>query len=139
MNVKLIKNAIAPKQGRPGDAGYDFYLLEDVKIKPRQQIVLDTGVCVELSKGYAGKFELRSSIYNGNKHLILKNPLIDSNYRGELHLILYNDGFLKTIKFKKGQRVASLYVFAIYDGDLKIVNELESSNRNNSWNGSSGK
>lgn len=139
MFIKLIKNAKMPKNGRPGDAGYDFYLLKDVKIKPREQVVIDTGVCVELPNHYAGLFQLRSSICNKHRNLILKNPLVDSNYRGELHLILYNDSFIKNIKFEKDERIASLYVFPIYDDLLTEVKELNETNRNNNWNGSSGK
>jgi hypothetical protein len=105
MKVKLINGAAAPKHGRKGDAGYDFFLTEDVVIKPRKQIAVDTGVCVELPAGYAGLFALRSSICNKNKHLILKNPLVDENYRGELHGILYNDSF-----FLKGYAKEALHI-----------------------------
>lgn len=139
MKIKLIKNALSPVHGREGDAGYDFYLLNDLTIKPRQQLSVDTGVCVEIPLHYAGLFALRSGICNKNKHLILKNPLADSNYRGELHLILYNDSLTKKLKFKKGERIASLYVFNIYDKPLKVVDKLSKTNRGESWNGSSGK
>lgn len=139
MRVKLLHGAQAPKHGRKGDAGYDLFLTEDIIIKPRQQIAVDTGVCVELPAGYAGLFALRSSICNKNKHLILKNPLIDENYRGELHGILYNDSFFKAIKFKKGERVLSMYVYPVYQEDVEVVDELSDSNRGTSWNGSSGK
>jgi len=139
MKVKLINGAVAPKHGRKGDAGYDFFLTEDVIIKPRKQIAVDTGVCVELPTGYAGLFALRSSICNKNKHLILKNPLVDENYRGELHGILYNDSFFKSIKFKKDERVFSLYVFPVCQEDVVEAKELSSTNRGESWNGSSGK
>ena len=118
---------------------YDFFLTEDVVIKPRQQIAVDTGVCVELPAGYAGLFALRSSICNKNKHLILKNPLVDENYRGELHGILYNDSFFKTIKFKAGERVFSLYAFPVHQEDVKVVETLSETNRGENWNGSSGK
>ena len=139
MNIKLIKGAKCPKNGRPGDAGYDFYLLEDVVIKPREQVVIDTGVCVELPKHHAGLFALRSSACKNNKHLILKNPLVDSNYRGELHLMLYNDSHLHKIKFFKDERIASLYVYRVYDRILTVVDELSESNRGTDWAGSSGK
>ena len=139
MRVKLIKGAVLPKHGRKGDAGYDFFLTQDVKIRPRQQIAIDTGVCVELPKGYAGLFALRSSICNKNKHLILKNPLVDENYRGELHGILYNDGFFRSLKFKAGERVLSLYVFPVCQEDVVEAEELSSTNRGESWNGSNGK
>ena len=114
MKVKLINGAMAPKHGRKGDAGYDFFLTEDIVIKPRQQIAVDTGVCVELPAGYAGLFALRSSI-------------------------LYNDSFFKTIKFKAGERVFSLYVFPVHQEDVKVVETLSETNRGENWNGSSGK
>jgi len=139
MKVKLLNDTQAPKHGRKGDAGYDFFLNKDIKIKPRQQIAVDTGVCVELPEGYAGLFALRSSICNKHKHLILKNPLVDENYRGELHGILYNDSFTKTIVFKKGERVFSLYVFPVHQEDVEVVKDLSETNRGASWNGSSGK
>ena len=139
MKVKLIKGAILPKHGRKGDAGYDFFLIEDIKLRPRQQIAIDTGVCVELPQGYAGLFALRSSICNKNKHLILKNPLIDENYRGELHGILYNDSLIKSVKFKKGERVFSMYVYPVCQEDLEQVEDLSETNRGSAWDGSSGK
>ena len=139
MRVKLSENTKCPKFGRAGDAGYDFFLREDIIIKPRQQIVIDLGVAVEIPPHYAGKLALRSSTCNNNKHLHLKNPLADSNYRGNLHAILYNDSFFKSIKFKKDQRILSLYVFAIYDKPLKVVDSLTQTNRGSNWNGSSNK
>lgn len=139
MKIKLINGAQAPKHGRKGDAGYDFFLPKDIKIRPRHQIAVDTGICVELPAGNAGLFALRSSICNKNKHLHLKNPLVDENYRGELHGILYNDSFFRTIKFKKGERVFSLYVYPVVQEDVEIVDELSESNRGSAWNGSSGK
>ena len=139
MLVKLLRGAKMPKNGRKGDAGYDFFLTDAVVIKPRQQIAVDTGVCVQLPEHHAGLFALRSSICNKNKHLHLKNPLVDSNYRGELHIILYNDSFFKTIKFDKDERIASLYVYRVYDEPLRQTYKLDDSNRGSNWNGSSGK
>lgn len=139
MKVKLLNNTKLPKNGRKGDAGYDFYLNSDIVIKPRQQIVINTGVCVQLPQKHAGLFALRSSICNNYKHLHLKNPLVDENYRGELHGIIYNDSFFKTYKFKKDERLFSLYVFPVYSEKLEVCENLSSSNRGKNWNGSSGK
>lgn len=139
MRVKLLNNTECPRTGRSGDAGYDFFLNKDVVIKPRQQVIIDTGVCIELPYNHAGLFQLRSSICKNYKHLILKNPLIDSNYRGELHILVYNDSFSKKIKFKKGERIASLFVFPVYTKPLLKVKELSETNRGNKAFGSSGK
>lgn len=139
IQVKLLRDTRCPEKKRIGDAGFDFYLNEDIKIKPRQQIIIDTGVCIEIPNNYSGLFALRTSICNKHKHLILKNPLIDSNYRGELHTILYNDSFFKTIKFNKGDRVFSLYILQIFKNNIVVVDKLSESNRGDYWNGSSGK
>lgn len=138
MKIKLIDGAQCPKQGRPGDAGYDFFLKEDVVIKAHTQCIIDTGVACKIPNNHAGLFALRSSICVKEENLILKNPLVDENYIGELHLILQNIGGTD-IKFLKGDRIASLYVFPVYHDQLEIVTELESTNRGSNWNGSSGK
>ena len=139
MKVKLLNKTKLPKNGRKGDAGFDFYLNSDIVIKPRQQIIINTGVCIQLPEKHAGLFALRSSICNNCKHLHLKNPLVDENYRGELHGIIYNDSFFKTYKFKKDERLFSLYVFPVFQEKLEVAENLNSSNRGVNWNGSSGK
>ena len=81
---------------------------------------------------------MRSSICAKYKNITLKNPLVDENYIGELHMIFVNTG-TDDIAFMKGDRLASLYVFPVYQGDLEVVDELESTNRGTDWCGSSGK
>lgn len=136
MKVKLIKGAIMPRKGRPDDAGYDLFLPKAVTIRPNATTVIDTGVCVELPKGHAGLIAIRSSI--AKMGFVIQNPLIDGNYRGELHVIVTNP-YPATIEFSEGERICSLYVFPVYGGALEKVDELSESDRGESWSGSSGK
>lgn len=136
MKIKLINGAQCPKQGRPGDAGYDFFLKDDVTIKAHTVTIIDTGVCVELPAGHAGLLAMRSSICK--KNLIMQQPLIDENYRGEIHGMIYSDND-EDLEFKAGERLYSLYVFPVYHDELEIVDELSDSNRGSAWAGSSGK
>ena len=136
MKIKLINGAQCPKQGRPGDAGYDFFLKDDVTIKAHTVTIIDTGVCVELPAGHAGLLAMRSSICK--KNLIMQQPLIDENYRGEIHGMIYSDND-EDLEFKAGERLYSLYVFPVYHDKLEIVDELSDSNRGAAWAGSSGK
>lgn len=136
MKIKLINGAQCPKQGRPGDAGYDFFLKDDVVIKAHEVTIIDTGVCVELPVGHAGLLAMRSSICK--KNLIMQQPLIDENYRGELHGMIYSDND-EDLEFKAGERLYSLYVFPVYHDELEVVDELGESNRGTAWAGSSGK
>ena len=136
MKIKLIDGAQMPKHGRVGDAGYDLFLKEDVVIKAHEVTIIDTGVCVELPEGHAGLLAMRSSICK--KNLIMQQPLIDENYRGEIHGMIYSDND-EDLEFKAGERLYSLYVFPVYHGELEVVDELSESNRGASWAGSSGK
>ena len=136
MKIKLLDGAQMPKQGRSGDAGYDLFLKEDVVIKAHEVTIIDTGVCVELPEGHAGLLAMRSSICK--KNLIMQQPLIDENYRGEIHGMIYSDND-EDLEFKAGERLYSLYVFPIYHEELEVVDELSESNRGTAWAGSSGK
>lgn len=136
MNIKLLNNAQCPKQGREGDAGYDLFLVEDVTFKAKEVTVVDTGVCVELPQGHAGLLAMRSSVCKTG--MIIQQPLIDENYRGELHILVYNPMDID-FTYSKGDRVCSLYVFPVYHEPLTVVDELSDSNRGTSWSGSSGK
>ena len=134
MKVKLLEGTKCPRQGREGDAGYDFFLREDVTLKAHQVTVIDTGVCVELPKGYAGLLAMRSSICK--KNLIIQQPLIDENYRGQIHAMIYSDND-EDITFLAGERLYSLYVFPVYKEPLQVVDELSETNRGTAWAGSS--
>lgn len=136
MKIKLLNNTKCPKFGRDGDAGYDLFLNSDVVFKAHEITCVDTGVCVELPKGCAGLLAMRSSVCKTG--LIIQQPLIDSNYRGELHTLVYNPTD-HDIFYSEGDRVCSLYVFPVFTESLEVVNELSESNRGASWNGSSGK
>ena len=134
MKVKLLEGTKCPRQGREGDAGYDFFLREDVTLKAHQVTVIDTGVCVELQKGYAGLLAMRSSICK--KNLIIQQPLIDENYRGQIHAMIYSNND-EDITFLAGERLYSLYVFPVYQEPLQVVDELSETNRGTAWAGSS--
>ena len=136
MKVKLLGNTKCPKFGREGDAGYDLFLNAGVTFMPHETTVIDTGVCVELPKGHAGLLAMRSGVCKTG--LIIQQPLIDENYRGELHILVHNPTDTE-FTYEEGDRVCSLYVFPVYQGALEVVDELSDSNRGTAWAGSSGR
>lgn len=136
MKIKLIKDAKMPTKGREGDAAFDVYLLEDVTLEPKSSFCLDTGICLELPHNYAGIFVPRSS--TAKKGISISNCLIDENYRGEVHILGFNNSY-NSYEYSKGDRIASLLIFPIFNGELELAEELSESNRGSSWNGSSGK
>ena len=79
---------------------------------------------------------MRSSIWKNG--LIIQQPLIDENYRGELHILIYNPNDVE-YSYEEGSRICSLYVFPVYQSKLEVVDELSDSNRGTDWAGSSGR
>lgn len=134
MKVKLLGNTRAPERKRLSDAGYDFYLNSDVILKARSTTVINTGVCVELPEGTVGHIVLRSS--SAVKGLIATDVLVDCNYRGELHGIVYNSTN-GDLLFHEGDRLYSLYITDVKTFPIEIVEDLSTSERGNNWNGSS--
>lgn len=134
MKIKLLGNTKAPERKRLSDAGYDFYLNSDVVLKAKSLTIINTGVCVELPEGTVGHIVLRSS--SANKGLISTDVLVDCNYRGELHGIIYNPNE-EDIFCKEGDRLYSLYITDVKTFPVEIVDELSDSERGTNWNGSS--
>ena len=137
MKIKLFNRDITlPEKKRNGDAGWDIYLPTDVTFKSHEVTVVDLGFGVRLPENHAGLFAMRSSVCHTG--LIIQKPLIDSNYFGELHLLIYNPTD-KDIIYNKNDRVCSLFIFPVFTDILEVVDDLGTSNRGENWNGSSGR
>ena len=136
MKIKLFKDITLPLKKRASDAGWDIFLPEDVTFKAHELTTVDLGFGVQLPEGYAGLFAMRSSVCKTG--MSIQMPLIDQGYRGELHLLIQNSTD-KDYTYKKDERVCSLFVFPVFNDTLEVVDELDSSDRNSAWCGSSGK
>jgi len=111
LNLKIKKiytEAIVPFKSRKGDAGLDLSSLKNYSIKPSEKILIETGICLEIPDGFVGLIWDRSGL--AVKHsLHCLAGVIDSNYRGEIKVVLINLGN-KTYEIKKGDRVAQLLI-----------------------------
>lgn len=136
MKIKLFKDITLPLKKRASDAGWDIFLPEDVTFKAHELTTVDLGFGVQLPEGYAGLFAMRSSVCKTG--MSIQMPLIDQGYRGELHLLIQNSTD-KDYTYKKDERVCSLFIFPVFNDTLEVVDELDSSDRNSAWCGSSGK
>lgn len=138
LKYKLIGDTKPPVVSRPGDAGFDLYLNEDVTIEPGELKVISCGICIELPEDAVGHIVLRTSAVM--KGLVATDALIDSNYRGEIHAFVYNLS-KQPVTYKKNDRMYSLLVTRTYADKVNFteVEALSESNRGSSWNGSSGK
>jgi dUTP pyrophosphatase len=84
----LSEWAIMPKRAHQGDAGLDLFATEDISVRPGEIQKVKTGIAIALGKGETGLFWGKSGL--GAKGLLILGGCIDSDYRGELIVILTN-------------------------------------------------
>ena len=138
---KLRKDAIVPTYGSAEAAGADLYACMDetVVIAPGESAWINSGVAVELPVGYVGLIFARSSM--GVKRGLApanKVGVIDSDYRGELRVVLYNHGKVEQ-QVEPGERIAQLVVTPIITPGFEVVDELSDTSRADKGFGSTGK
>lgn len=109
MNIKFQKmhpDAQIPTRGTKEAAGLDLYALEDCYIG--NSAAVRTGIMVDVPDGLYGKVEARSGTSFKND-IETGAGVIDSDYRGELKVKLYNFGN-RIYKINKGERIAQLII-----------------------------
>ena len=119
---KLKENAKLPTHGHPGDAGIDFYAVEDVVFQPHKQNNVHTGIAIEIPEGFTGLIWDKSSISFG-KGLKVMGGVIDSGYRGEIIMNLLNTSDME-VSLEKGHKIAQMIIQRFEDCDLLEVEEL---------------
>lgn len=138
---RLEENAYIPWKANTGDAGFDLLALEDVTVEttPREEgpTLVRTGIAVAIPDGWYGRIADRSSL--AAKHSITCGAgVVDSCYRGELKVVLFNHG-TKPYDIKAGDRIAQLVIEKVHSADgVKEVEELPSSERGTGGFGSTG-
>ena len=110
---KLSDNAKIPTQGTNFAAGYDLYAAEDATIVCGTRKLVKTNISMAITTGYYGRIAPRSGLAYKNGIDVLAG-VIDSDYRGDIGVILYNTD--KDIDFivKKGDRIAQIIFEACY-------------------------
>lgn len=134
---KLHKDAKLPTHGHPGDAGMDFYALEDVVFTPGKQEKVPTGIAVEIPEGHVGLIWDKSSI-SFNLGLKVFGGVIDAGYRGEIIMCLLNTSN-KEVLLTKGHKIAQMIIQKFEHCDIMEVKELSETVRGGGREGSTGK
>lgn len=107
---KLDSNAIIPTYAHPTDAGADVYALENVAIMPHTTELVRTGLKMAIPKGYAGFIYPRSGTsLKTNLRVANSVGVIDSDYRGELCVIMTNIGD-KIETINAGDRISQFII-----------------------------
>ena len=138
INVKkLSENATIPTQGTKFAAGYDLYAAEDEVVVCGTRKLIKTNISMEITPGYYGRIAPRSGLAYKSGIDVLAG-VIDSDYRGDIGVILYNTD--KNIDFvvKKGDRIAQIIFEACYSATLNTVENLDNTLRQSGGYGSTG-
>lgn len=131
----------APRRIRAGDAAADLPARHDVVLPAGARLLVPTGFAVAIPEGHCGLILPRSGLALEHGVTVLNAPgLIDSGYRGELKVLLWNSGG-EAVALTRGQRVAQLLVMGVADLALTEVEELPSAadDRGGAGFGSSGR
>ena len=133
---KLYQEAKLPTHGHPGDAGLDFYTLDDVVFAPHSQAHVHTGVAIEIPEGHVGLIWDKSSIsfIHGLK---VMGGVIDAGYRGEVIMNILNTSN-KEVNIKKGHKVAQMIVQKFEHCEIVEEKELSETARGHGREGSTG-
>jgi len=133
---KLREDAKLPTHGHPGDAGMDFYCVEDVIFPPGKQERVHTGVAIEIPEGYVGLIWDKSSI-SFNLGLKVMGGVIDSGYRGEIIMNLLNVSN-KEVLMTKEHKIAQMVIQKFEHCDIVEVSEISQTVRGERREGSTG-
>lgn len=137
---KLSKDARLPKYQTDGSGAFDFYLPENAFVDTNTKSVkIPLGIAVEVPKGY-GLFIIPRSSTGLKTRLRQSNSigLIDSDYRGEIAVILDNLDELEAYALNKGERIAQGYLVKLPHVNIVEVNELSETKRGTGGFGSTG-
>ena len=137
---KLDSRATIPTYGTKYSAGADIYAVVDtpIVIRPGETKMIQTGLSLEIPNGYVGLVYARSGL--ASKSGIApanKVGVIDSDYRGELMVPLYNHSD-KDFKLEHGLRIAQLVITPYIQVEFEEVEELDSTERGHGGFGSTG-
>ena len=122
-----------------GDAGVDLNSISELTLKVGERALVPTGIAVAIPKGFGGFVQPRSGLAAKFGITLPNSPgLIDSNYRGEIKIIMQNSGD-KDFEIKVGDRIAQLVIMPVEQAEFEPVAELPRSNRGEGGFGSSGK
>ena len=128
-----------PSYALPGDAGADLVTVESVTIPPLTRVLVSTGIAIALPAGLVGLVHPRSGLAVKKGLTIVNAPgTIDSGYRGEIKVILYNTDAENSVELSAGDRIAQLVIQEYIQARFVSAQELPETSRGTGGFGSSG-
>lgn len=139
---KLNNNSFdLPKYQTEGSVGMDLsaFIENDILIKPNERELIPTGIALSLPQNIEGQVRPRSGLSLKYGITVLNSPgTIDSDYRGEIKIILINHGN-EDFLIKNNDRIAQLVFNEVVKVSFKEVKDLDQTSRDQKGFGSTGK
>jgi dUTP pyrophosphatase len=138
VKIKLLDEECMPYKATEGSVGYDLKARKHVVIPPHEWRVVPAGFKMELPTGYEAQIRPRSGLASKHGITVLNTPgTIDSDYRGEVGVILINHSH-KHFVIEKGMRIAQMVIKRVEDTTIQVVEDLTDTNRGAGGFGSTG-
>jgi dUTP pyrophosphatase len=139
LRYTLEEGGTAPVYQSAGAAGMDLGCSEPFELAPLERRLVSTGLRIEVPTGYEAQVRPRSGLAVRHGLSIVNSPgTIDSDYRGEVKVLLINLGS-EAVHFQKGDRIAQLVLCPIARAKLERVDGLEETERGGGGFGSTGR
>ncbi|KAK9841037.1 hypothetical protein WJX81_007151 [Elliptochloris bilobata] len=133
---KLAPQAVLPKRGSAGAAGYDLASAYDCVVPARGKAVVRTELAIAIPAGTYARVAPRSGL--AVKHFVDTGAgVVDEDYRGEVGVVLFNHSVVD-FQVKAGDRVAQLILERIVTPDVAEVENLDETLRGAGGYGSTG-
>ena len=140
--IKKLHTAVQlPVYKTSGASGLDLmaFIEKPIKLNPNNSCLVPTGLSVAFSEKYEIQIRPRSGLAAKNNITVLNTPgTIDSDYRGEIKIILFNHGTKEFIINNK-DRIAQMILLLIVKMELEETNDLPNTIRGEGGFGSTGK
>ena len=138
IGVKLLhEDARVPTKAHEGDAGYDLYASEHISLLSSERRTVKTGIAFDIQDGLTGLIWPRSGL-SVKFGIDVLAGVIDSGYRGEIRVCLFNSG-IEDLQINKGDRIAQILFQEVPRVTLTVSDDLGASLRGGKGFGSSGK
>ena len=141
ITVKIWREANTikiPEYATPGSAGVDLCSMKYCILKPGELALIPTGIRLAIPEGYEGQIRPRSGLALNNRIIIPNTPgTIDSDYRGEIMVMLLNMG-TDPFSLSFGDRIAQLVFVPVARAKFEPVKELDQTKRGAGGFGSTG-
>ena len=144
--IKVLINKLNPKAELPkykteGSSGMDLMALIEnpITIKPQNSVLIPTGLSIAIPEDTEVQIRPRSGLAVKSSISVLNTPgTIDSDYRGEIKIILFNHG-KEEFTVNNNDRIAQMILMPVLKAEFEQVEELPISVRGSGGFGSTGK